>query len=38
MDYLEAGDRARSELAKAPALGMPVIDEEGLRRLLQAST
>jgi NAD-dependent DNA ligase len=33
-----AGDTAGSKLAKAATLGVPVIDEEGLRRLLQAST
>ncbi|HEX2220965.1 MAG TPA: BRCT domain-containing protein, partial [Candidatus Limnocylindria bacterium] len=33
-DYLIAGDNAGSKLAKAEALGVPVIDEEGFRRLL----
>ena len=33
-DYLVAGDNAGSKLAKAQELGVPVLDEEGFRRLL----
>jgi DNA ligase (NAD+) len=33
-DYLVAGDKAGSKLAKAEQLGVPVIDEDGLRRLI----
>jgi DNA ligase (NAD+) len=33
-DYLIAGDGAGSKLAKASELGVPVLDEEGFRRLL----
>jgi DNA ligase (NAD+) len=33
-DYLVAGDKAGSKLAKAEQLSVPVLDEDGLRRLL----
>ena len=33
-DYLVAGEAAGSKLAKATELGVPVLDEEGFRRLL----
>jgi DNA ligase (NAD+) len=33
-DYLIAGENAGSKLAKAQELGVPVLDEEGFRRLL----
>ena len=32
-DYLLAGERAGSKLAKAEKLGVPVLDEEALQRL-----
>ncbi len=34
-DYLVAGDKAGSKLAKAELLRVPVIDEDGLRQLLE---
>jgi DNA ligase (NAD+) len=33
-DYLVAGEKAGSKLAKAESLGVPVLDEDALRRLL----
>jgi len=34
-DYLVAGERAGSKLARAEKLGVTVLDEDGLRRLLE---
>jgi DNA ligase (NAD+) len=33
-DYLVAGEKAGSKLARAEQLGVPIVDEDGLRRLL----
>jgi DNA ligase (NAD+) len=35
-DYLVAGDKAGSKLAKAERLGVPVLDEDAFRQLLKA--
>ncbi|HEX2140697.1 MAG TPA: helix-hairpin-helix domain-containing protein, partial [Candidatus Limnocylindria bacterium] len=35
-DFLVAGDKAGSKLAKAEQLGVPVLDEDGFRRLLES--
>ena len=37
-DYLVAGEKAGSKLARAERLGVPVLDEEAFRRLLEDST
>ncbi len=37
-DYLVAGESAGSKLAKAQELGVPVLDEDGFRRLLAGDT
>jgi DNA ligase (NAD+) len=36
-DYLVAGDKAGSKLAKAEQLGVPVLDEDGFRKVLEGS-
>jgi DNA ligase (NAD+) len=36
-DYLVAGDKAGSKLAKAEKLGVPVLDEDGFRSMLEGS-
>ena len=33
-DYVVAGENAGSKLAKAQELGVPVLDEDGFRKLL----
>jgi DNA ligase (NAD+) len=37
-DYLVAGEKAGSKLAKAESLGVPVLDEDSFRRLLETGT
>jgi DNA ligase (NAD+) len=37
-DYLLAGEKAGSKLAKAEALGVPVLDEAAFRKLLDGRT
>ena len=36
--YLVAGDKAGSKLAKAEKLGVPVLDEEAFRKVLEGQT
>jgi DNA ligase (NAD+) len=36
-DYLVAGDKAGSKLAKAEKLGVPILDEDGFRSILEGS-
>jgi DNA ligase (NAD+) len=37
-DFLVAGDKAGSKLAKAESLGVPVLDEDAFRRVLEGQT
>ena len=37
-DYLVAGDKAGSKLAKAESLGVAVLDEDGFRKVLEGQT
>jgi DNA ligase (NAD+) len=37
-DYVVAGESAGSKLEKAQQLGIPVLDEDGFRRLLNGET
>ena len=36
-DYVVAGDEAGTKLAKAESLGITILDEAGLRELLESS-
>ena len=37
-DFLVAGDKAGSKLAKAESLGVPVLDEDAFRKVLEGQT